>query len=188
MPRSLRGQFLVAIRSLRDPNFFQTVVLIVEHNKEGAMGLVINRPTDNTVAQSLSGHFEIPDTGDLVYIGGPVSNNALFILHNLPAEDPHEAAVIPGLYVGSSADAFAEVVNRVAKGDPSARFRVFQGCSGWGADQLEGELTRGDWIIWPASTETIFHPEPYNVWNIVLDEIRRNTPLGRVSEGEPGLN
>lgn len=188
MPRSLRGQFLVAVHRLRDPNFFQTIVLMVEHNKEGAMGLVVNRPTENTVAQALMGHFEIPDTGDLVYVGGPVSHSALFILHNLSASDPQEGAVIPGLYVGSSADAFSEVVKRVAQGDPAAKFRVFQGCSGWGADQLEGELARGDWIVWPASNEIIFHPEPYRAWEQVVAEIRRNTPLGRLSEGEPGLN
>ena len=67
MANSLRGQFLVAGPGLRDPNFFQTVVLMVEHSPEGAMGLVVNRPTDLLVTSVLAEHFELPETTDLVY-------------------------------------------------------------------------------------------------------------------------
>ena len=82
MPKSLRGQYLISGKWLRDPNFYKTVVLMVEHNAQGAMGLVVNRPSSVTVAHALSEHFNLPETDDLVYVGGPVEPSALFVLHN----------------------------------------------------------------------------------------------------------
>ena len=80
MPDSLRGQFLIAGKNLRDPNFYQSVVLIVEHGDGGAMGVVVNRPSGVTVTQALQKHFELPETGEMVYVGGPVERNALWIV------------------------------------------------------------------------------------------------------------
>src|SRR5438132_1387425 len=110
MSDSLRGQFLVSARHLRDPNFHKTVVLLVEHADTGAMGLVVNRPSGVSVAQALSQHFELPETEDVVFVGGPVEDSALFMLHNAGDLDAAELPVIPGLYVGSSAEVFEDVV------------------------------------------------------------------------------
>src|SRR5665213_209356 len=111
MPDTLRGQFLIAGRNLRDPNFFQSVVLIVEHGEGGAMGGVVNRPSGVTVTQALQKHFELPETGEMVYVGGPVERNALFILHNADDLDNSEASVLDGLFVGSSPDTFENIVH-----------------------------------------------------------------------------
>jgi putative transcriptional regulator len=188
MANSLRGQFLVAGPGLRDPNFFQAVVLMVEHSPEGAMGLVVNRPTDLLVSSVLSEHFDLPETTDLVYAGGPVSLEDIFLIHSFPDGDPDAPSVIPGLYLGSSAESFAEVVQSAAKGDKTAKFRVFQGYAGWGAKQLESEMARSDWLTCPASADVVFHEEPYAVWETVMERIRRSNPLGRVSDGRPDLN
>src|SRR5262249_57618642 len=90
MADSLRGRFLIAGKNLRDPNFYQSVVLIVEHGSGGAMGVVVNRPSGVTVAEALKNHFELPETGEMVYVGGPVGRNDLFILHN-----PEDLAAAP---------------------------------------------------------------------------------------------
>ena len=82
MVKNLRGSYLIAGRHLKDPNFFRTVVLIVEHNETGSMGLVLNRPTDVEVRNALAGHFELPEADYPVYYGGPVEPNALFLLHD----------------------------------------------------------------------------------------------------------
>src|SRR3989304_1996646 len=119
MPNSLRGQFLIAGKRLRDPNFARTVVLIVEHGSEGAMGLVVNRPSSVTVAHALCEHFNIPETDDLVYVGGPVEPQNLFILHNAGHLDENENPVVPGLYVGSSPEVFETVVRSAAASEPS---------------------------------------------------------------------
>jgi len=188
MPDTLRGQFLIAGRNLRDPNFFKTVVLIVEHGEGGAMGVVVNRPSGVTVTQALQKHFELPETGDMVYVGGPVERNALFILHNSAELDGGETPVLDGLYVGSSPDTFENIVRQAAEGDSDLKFRVYFGCAGWGPEQLEGELARHDWLLTPASLESVFHPEPYDIWDRLVREWNEAHPPLPGVQGNHELN
>ncbi len=188
MPDSLRGNFLIARRTLRDLNFFHTVVFLVEHNDEGAMGVVVNRPSGTTVAEALSQHFDLPRTDDEVYIGGPVEENAMFILHNAADLAREETPVIAGIFVGSSAEVFEEAVRRSANGDAELRFRVYSGYSGWTAGQLEAELERNDWLVTPATEEFVFHPKPYLVWNLVIQKFRQTHSLAPGNLGEPEMN
>ena len=166
-----RGQFLIAGKSLSDPNFFKTVVLIVEHSDEGAMGLVINRPSSISIHNALSSHFsdfELPE--EMVYCGGPVEPSALFIIHDEPKFNGSETPVIPDVFVANSAETFDRVVRHAADAPHMLRFRIFFGCAGWAPDQLEGEVERGDWLIHPASESLIFEDDPYNIWDDALTE------------------
>ncbi len=176
MFQSLRGHFLIAGCRLRDPNFFKSVVLMVEHTEEQAMGLIINRPSSVTLANALSGHFDLPETGDLIHCGGPVEPGAYFVLHNTEAFDPSECPVVDGLYVGSSAEVFEEIV-RNACAEADFKFRVFSGCAGWGAGQLEGELSRGDWFTFPACEDLIFHDDPYVIWDMLVRKVYESNRL-----------
>lgn len=171
MSGSLRGQFLIAGQKLRDPNFYRTVVLMVEHGDEGAMGLVVNRPSSIGVAHALSEHFHLPETEDMVHIGGPVEPSALFIVHNADDLDEEETAVVPGLFVGSSADAFENIVRCAAAGEGEMRYRIFSGCAGWGPGQLEGEIARGDWYRYPATADLVFEGDPYGLWDELLAKV-----------------
>jgi putative transcriptional regulator len=157
--KSLCGQFLVAGKRLRDPNFYRTVVLIVEHGDDGAMGLVVNE------------HFPLPETGEVVHIGGPVEPSALFILHNAGDFEDSERPVVPGLYVGSSADAFERIVRSASEGNSELKFRIFSGCAGWEGGQLEGELSRGDWYVHPATARLAFAEDPYVLWDLMLRKV-----------------
>lgn len=188
MPASLRGQFLIASRGLRDGNFFRTVVLIVEHNDQGAMGLVVNRPAGITVARALKNHFELPETGEMVYFGGPVERNALFVLHNDQELEGSSNPVVDGIYVGGSPEVFENVVTRAAEPDPRLRFRVFFGCAGWGPEQLEAELARNDWLLLAATEKYVFHSDPYAVWELLLHEYRQAHPLLKGAAGDFRLN
>ena len=170
MSESLQGKFLIAGKALHDPNFFKTVVLIVEHGEDGAMGLVVNRPSSVTVAHALSEHFNLPETDDLVYVGGPVEPAALFVLHNAPQLDDKGTFVVPDVYVGSSAGVFERVVRAAVEGAADLHFRIFSGCAGWASDQLESEMARGDWFLHPASAEWIIHEDPYEVWDLLLQK------------------
>lgn len=167
MFESLRGHFLISAKHLRDTNFFKTVVFLLEHNQHGAMGLVVNRPSSVTVAHVLSDHFELPETGEVVFIGGPVEPGNLFILHNARELDLSEVPPLDGVFVGCSKDVFQSVVQAVADGDDTAQFRVFSGCAGWAPDQLEGEIGRGDWIIQEAQPERVFEKDPYELWDVL---------------------
>jgi putative transcriptional regulator len=168
---SLRGHYLISAKRLRDHNFYKTVVLLVEHGSDGAMGLVVNRPSCVTVAHALSEHFKLPETDDLVYVGGPVEPSALFILHNSVELDGNESPVIPGVFVGSSAEVFEQVVRSSADGDPDVRFRIFSGCAGWAPEQLEGELARGDWHHLSADENHIFGNDPYSIWDTLIARV-----------------
>ncbi len=173
MVNSLRGHFLLATRHLHDPNFFRSVVLLLEHNEEGAMGVVVNRPSSVNVAHALTGHFDVPNSEDVIYVGGPVEPSALSMLHSSDEWGSSELAVIPGVYIGSSAKAFRDIVVSGHRNPASCNFRIYSGYSGWGEGQLESELARGDWFTLPASAEFVFHLQPYEMWDLLLREFHK---------------
>ena len=169
MTESLRGQFLIAAKRLRDDNFYKSVVLLLEHGEHGAMGLIINRPSSIRVSHALSGHFNLPETDDVVFWGGPVEPSALVILHDDSKYKDESPSVLPGLFVGGSPDSFERVISEAAEsGQMNHCFRVLSGYSGWGAGQLENELNRGDWLTFPACRELVFYDDPYETYEVVL--------------------
>jgi putative transcriptional regulator len=159
---SLKGQLLVAAPALVDPNFRRTVVLVTEHTEEGAMGVVLNRAAPIEVAEAIPHLAEMAGEGALVFVGGPVQQEAVVALAEL--EDPSVAAAI----------AFERVGYLPADVDPDEiaaavlRLRIFAGYSGWGAGQLEGELEESAWIVEPAVVEDVFAPDPDSLWSSVL--------------------
>ncbi len=177
MAESLRGHFLVAGPRLKDTNFFKSVVLIFEHGDEGAMGVVINRPSSICVTHALGAHFKLPQTDDVVYVGGPVEPNALFIVHSADELSDGETPILPGLYVDTNADVFEEVVERAMCDNDGLPFRVFCGCAGWGPGQLEGELARGDWLTLPADIDFLFDENPYCVWERLVARVQEEHRL-----------
>ena len=165
MLKSLKGHFLIATRKLNDQNFYRSVVLIVEHNKEGATGLIVNRPSSFSITNALSRYFDMPKLEDLVFMGGPVEPNGMFALHNAGDLEKAKDAIVPGLFMGSSPEVFEQVVWRISEGDPDLDFRIFFGCAGWAPLQLESELYRMDWLTTPATAEDIFEIDPYDLWD-----------------------
>src|SRR3954463_3505276 len=139
MEESLRGQLLVASPALADPNFARSVVFITEHNDEGAMGIVLDRPSEAPVASVVPQLAEIAG-GEPIYVGGPVHPQAIVLLAEFA--DPEAAAWIVVADVGlASADVdLDELAAAVRRG------RVYAGYSGWGAGELEGEMEDGSWI------------------------------------------
>ena len=169
---SSKGQLLVSEPSLGDPNFRCTVVLVTEHDEKGAFGLVVNRPGGQTVADLWSGLTGEPcESSTPVFIGGPVERAAVFILHN--REDLRDGSdpIIEGLYMGSS----LELLQALIEDEESAVwageqvYRVFCGYSGWGAGQLDSELTAGGWVIQPATAEYIFQTDSPALWRNSMD-------------------
>ncbi len=160
---SLRGQLLIASPALEDPNFVRTVVLVGEHTEEGALGVVLNRPSETTVSEGVPDLADLVEDGDLVHVGGPVQPSAVLVLAQF--SDPAEAEVLVVDDVGFlSLDDEGE---RVATALPRAR--VFAGYAGGGPGQLEAELERDDWIVEPAASEDVFAESAERLWSQVLD-------------------
>ena len=158
---SLQGQLLIASPSLLDPNFKRTVILITEHNAEGAAGLVLNRPTDAEVAEVVPPLEPLVHDGEHVWMGGPVQPNGVLVLGEFA--DPGDAAVpLFGSLGFPALDEPEEVVPL------TTRRRIFAGYAGWGSGQLEDELAREDWILEAASNDDAFTEEPEELWADVL--------------------
>jgi putative transcriptional regulator len=160
---SLRGQLLIAGPTLVDPNFARSVVLILEHSEEGAMGLVLNRPVEATVDEAAPELADVVDGEQLLFQGGPVQPSGVIVLAEFA--DPDDAAMLVVDGVGplaASADlATVEIVD--------GRSRAFAGHAGWGPGQLESELERDDWIVEPARAEDAFAADAERLWVTVLE-------------------
>jgi putative transcriptional regulator len=159
---SVRGQLLIAGPSLLDPNFWRTVVLVVEHSDEGALGLVLNRPSETTVGEVAAQLDELLDPSESLYIGGPVQPSGVIVLAEF--EDAGDAALIAFGDVGVLAADVSLEQDRVGVRNG----RAFAGHAGWGPGQLDSELERGDWILEPARLGDAFSGEPDELWGNVL--------------------
>jgi len=159
---SLQGHLLLASAELRDPNFFHTVVLMVRHNDEGALGLVLNRPLDVRLAQVWNQvGAGVPVRNDVLYLGGPCEG-PLMAVHDEPALG--ESEVLPGVHFCTARDALEQLA-----ADPERQARFFAGFAGWSAGQLEGELDEESWRILPATVEHVFAAEA-ELWDRLTRE------------------
>jgi putative transcriptional regulator len=178
---SARGQLLIAGPGLLDPNFWRTVVLIVEHSDEGALGLVLNRPSETTVGEAVSEVEQLLDLDDPLYVGGPVQPSALIVLAEF--DQPDEAALIAFDDIG--------VLASGAQEDPSLsvrRGRAFVGHAGWGPGQLDDEVDRGDWILEPALPDDAFTRTPADLWSTVLTRKGGSYALVARMPPDPSVN
>jgi putative transcriptional regulator len=175
--QSLEGWFLVAGRHLSDPNFFRSVVLMLQHASEGAMGLVVNRPSAVSIDGILSREGPIPCGHAPVYTGGPVEPTSLFILHNDVRLSGTDHEITPGLYLAGSESSFEHVVRSPPDPQLKNRFRLLSGYAGWGPGQLENELARGDWHTLPADGLVVLDDDPYGIWEICTRRVLKATRL-----------
>lgn len=162
MTESLAGQLLLASPTLLDPNFARTVVLIGMHDQDGAMGVVLNRPSTATVAEAVPQLGELLVPNDMVYMGGPVQPSAVVFLAEFL--DPSLAGTLVLGRIGFPApDAELEQLT-----DATERRRLFAGHAGWAPGQLDDEFANGDWIAHPAEPADVFTEEPLGLWSEVL--------------------
>ena len=181
MEDSLRGKLLIASPALVDPNFARTVVLITEHNDEGAMGVVLNRPSETAVEDVASELSELV-VDEPVFIGGPVQPQALVVLAEF--NDPEAAAWIVAADVGFvSAESEYDDLGRAIR-----RGRVYAGYSGWGAGQLEGELAEDAWIVEAPMPAELFPDDPLTLWQDVLARKGGQFALIARMPDDPSLN
>ncbi len=160
---SLRGRLLVAAPPLVDPNFDRTVVLVLEHGPDGALGIVLNRPTGTDLGEVLPEWRALASEPAVVFTGGPVAGDAVIALARGQL---------------GRVESFVEVVAGIGTidlgldpldlGAPLASLRVFVGYAGWAPGQLEGELEQGAWFVVPFDHDDPFVADPETMWRAVL--------------------
>lgn len=162
MAQSLAGQLLLAAPTLSDPNFARTVVLVGTHSEEGAMGVVLNRPSAVTIAEAVPALEEAMGPDEPVFVGGPVAPTSIVMLAEFV--DPADAGMLILGRIGlPGAEADVEALAEV-----TLRRRAFAGYAGWGEGQLDAELDNGDWITHQALPDDVFAAEPQSLWSAIL--------------------
>ncbi len=169
-----KGIFLIASPSLRDPNFQQTVILLCEHGPQGALGVVVNRPTQITITEVLPEVPILEGQNHKVFAGGPVQQQHLLILYRTPEGQADSHHVFDGVYLGGNAQALEELLQ-----DPSSlgNMRAFIGYSGWAPGQLENEMQTGSWLTHPADSTAMFEADHRQLWGKILQSFGPDLPL-----------
>ena len=174
-----KGMFLVASPRMMDPNFSRTVILLTTYSPDGAMGLVVNRSTNVSIAQALPEFSRFPGSSEAVFFGGPVTPNGLFMLVRTGVKLDRTQQILDDVYLGRNQVLLKELID-----DPDSDrvYRVYAGYAGWRPGQLEVELARGDWIIRRADADSLF-AENGQLWRNLLPpdpswsaELRPNHP------------
>jgi putative transcriptional regulator len=180
---SARGQLLIAGPQLVDPNFWRSVVLIVDHSEEGAFGLVLNRPSETTVGDAVPELEALIDADEPLFIGGPVQPSTVITLGQFTDISHAAMAAFGDIGVlGTGGPPIEELAPHVRTA------RAFVGHSGWGPGQLDSELERGDWILEPARLQDVFSPAPQELWSGVLTRKGGSFALVARMPLDPSLN
>ena len=180
-PDALKGSLLVATPTLLDPNFRRTVVLLLEHTEEGAVGVVLNRPSETPTGQAIPDLAGVVADDDPVFIGGPVSPGSVIALGDHREVDGLDVVcgTVAAVEFGTSPQELAEQVIRV---------RAFAGYAGWGSGQLEGELEEEAWITAAALADDVFTPDPDGLWSQVLERMGNQFALLARMPDDPRMN
>jgi len=162
--KSLRGQFLVASPHLGDANFYHTVVLMIQHDQQGAFGLVVNRPSDTSLKDVWQQVDQTPcASSQPLFLGGPIEG-PLMAIHT--RADSSDAEILPDLHFATQREHLQQVVGREA-----LPFRVFTGYAGWAPGQLDGEMEAGGWLTLPATAALAFFDPSDELWQEAVHRI-----------------
>ena len=179
-PHYLADNFLIAMPSLADPNFARGVTLLCQHDQDGAMGLTINRRSDFVLGEILSQmgiETKLAEVASLpVLLGGPVQPDHGFVLHDDPRDWDSTLRFGRGLAITTSRD----VLEAMARGEGPARALVALGFAGWGAGQLEAELTENAWLTGPVDPTIVFDTPLEARWRAAAGSI--GIDLSRLSD------
>ncbi len=164
--RPAAGRMLIATHQVGGPFFSQSIVILIDHGPEGAVGLILNRPSSLDVGTLLPDLEKARIGRGRVHLGGPVSQGTVLLLFHSAADEtpPDSRRVLPNVYASGSG-----ALRHLLPSDPPAdQVRAYVGYAGWAAGQLEAEIARGDWIVVPGSAELVFHARPETLWPALI--------------------
>jgi putative transcriptional regulator len=166
-----QGKFLVADRQLIDPNFRETVVLLLRYGPDGAMGLVINRPLQLKLSAVFPNIKELDRSDETLFLGGPVEPGGILLLAKSESAPEDSTPVFGDVYLSTSQSVLQRLIKKPGKSD---RFRIFAGYAGWAAQQLEFECDSGGWHVLEADDETLFDRKSSEIWPELIQRVSAN--------------
>jgi len=161
------GKLLVASRDLGDPNFAKTVILLIQYDAQGVVGLMLNRRTNLPLSRVLANDKAAKNLSDPVYLGGPVDTPTVFALLKSPSKIEGAERVFGQVYLISGKTLFEQTIS--TRPDPGV-FHVYLGYAGWTREQLRMEVELGAWFIFPADVNTVFNTDPNALWRQMIRE------------------
>lgn len=161
------GEFLIAPREPMDPHFATTVVLLISYDEGGAVGLVINRPTEIPIARALEGLKPAKKASGHVYAGGPVQPEAVFALYRAERKAGKGKRLFGDVYLASTRPGLESAL---ASKRTAEALRVYLGYTGWAPGQLEHEMDLDVWRILPADAQSVFSPDASSVWPRLIEK------------------
>lgn len=164
-----KGRILLSEPFMGDYYFGRSVVLLAEHNEEGSFGVIMNKPVTAELNDVLK---EFPEFDAPIYLGGPVETDSLFYVHNIGERLEGSTEILDGLFWGGDIDALKEMI--FLKTIQPKDIRFFIGYSGWGADQLEGELKKNSWVITKTTRTRLLKLDPLSMWENLLENMGDN--------------
>ncbi len=181
---SLKGRLLVATPSLQEPTFDRTVILMLEHSDEGALGLVLNRPSEVELAGPAPDWDPFAAPPAVVFFGGPVAQGSAICLARGGTDDETEAWTplfgrLGALNIGKSPNEVNQLIDEI---------RVFSGHAGWGPGQVEDEIAAGAWFVVDADPEDPLSSQPLTLWRRVLGRQEGRVALYAAFPADPALN
>lgn len=181
--RVSKGKLLVAMPKLNDPNFRQTVILLCEYGPDGALGVVLNRPTEMAVSMLMDGFQDVRGE-EKVYAGGPVAKNGMLVLcrSDEPGYDGH--SIFDGVFVPKDLE---KIKSEGALGE-KGEVRCYLGYAGWAPGQLEDELSEGAWSLLPADRALVFDADPSFLWSQMMRRLGDRWAFYATMPADPSLN
>jgi putative AlgH/UPF0301 family transcriptional regulator len=176
------GKLLVASRDLADPNFAETVILLVRYDEQGVVGLILNRRTDLPLSRVFKGMKSAEKRSDQVYLGGPVETPAVFSLLKSSSQIEGAEHIFGDVYLILSKTLFEQTIS--TRPEPNV-FHVYLGYAGWHKDQLRKEVELGSWFILPADASTVFNSDPDSLWSQMIRKTELKFVRGRPADTEP---
>jgi len=173
------GSFLVASRDLRDPNFRQSVILLVDYSDQGATGLILNRPTRVPFAKAIPEIDALKRLGINLYLGGPVARYRVGLLVRSPKPLPknHARHLFGPVYFSTR---LATLLSLLKEVPPGVSVHAYAGHAGWAPGQLESEVRRGGWHVIAADAATCFDTDPSDVWSTLIERVEPRAILTRL--------
>ena len=164
-----KGVLLVASPSLEDPNFRESVVLVVEHGPKGTVGLILNRSTNVLLSKALPDITVLKGTSYRLFAGGPVEPTRFLLLFRLKEPPADARSVFDGVYLARTSGVLERIITQTK---PTETFRAFAGFAAWAPRQLEAEMLLGAWGILPPDSSSIFDQDPTTLWQDCLSRLQ----------------
>lgn len=178
-----KGRLLLSEPFMGDYYFGRSVILLAEHNNEGSVGVILNKPATVGLNEILK---DFPVFEGPVYIGGPVETNSLFYIHTLGDQIEGSVEIRDGIYWGGDIEAVKEMILlKMLKPDD---IRFYIGYSGWGEEQLKSELKKNSWLVTIAEKETIFDSDPLALWSNLVEKMGKDYQYWNKFPIDPNMN